>query len=189
MKVNEREIIDNYVEKNRYQESLKSLEKNKRFKDAIKSTEIDKDISKLMELKNIFRETKKTNKEFNTILKKDEEIENQRKMKLSELNENVNLALNKQLKEKNVSIKIEIQKKNLLDNEILRDLDNRNTKENEKRINKKIYLSKFKEDWNDQTLNKTIFIEMDPIEKQINKDLFDEMLNYNSPTRGKFILD
>ena len=43
-------------------------------------------------------------------------------------------------------------------------------KEKEKLIKKRIYIRKFKDDWDNQTKNKLPDIEMDRIEKQIKKN-------------------
>ena len=184
-KLNEREKIDNDVKANKIYESQERLNRQKRCEDALKFSEIDKEMRKLKELKQQMTETEKEKKEFSIISKKNEEIENQRKLKYVEMNRNVILTIKKQLEEKKDMIKTEFKKKCDSDSDSLRNLKNANEIENVKVLNKKINLHKLMDDWDKQKLSKSPSIDMNLTEMQLNKDLIYEMINYRSPKNIK----
>jgi hypothetical protein len=140
---------------------------------------------KLKEIKQQMTETEKEKKEFSIISKKNEEIENQRKLKYVEMNRNVILTIKKQLEEKKDLIKTEFKKKCDYDSDSLRNLKNANEIENVKVLNKKINLHKLMDDWDKQNLSKSPSIDMNLTEMQLNKDLIYEMINYRSPKNIK----
>ena len=183
--LNEREKIDNDVKANKIYESQERLNRQKRCEDALKFSEIDKEMRKLNELKQQMTETEKEKKEFSIISKKNEEIENQRKLKYVEMNRNVILTIKKQLEEKKDMIKTEFKKKCDSDSDSLRNLKNANEIENVKVLNKKINLHKLMDDWDKQKLSKSPSIDMNLTEMQLNKDLIYEMINYRSPKNIK----
>jgi len=184
-KLNEREKIDNDVKANKIYESQERLNRQKRREDALKFSEIDKEMRKLKEIKQQMTETEKEKKEFSIISKKNEEIENQRKLKYGEMNRNVILTIKKQLEEKKDIIKTEFKKKCDYDSDSLRNLKNANEIENVKVLNKKINLHKLMDDWDKQNLSKSPSIDMNLTEMQLNKDLIYEMINYRSPKNIK----
>jgi len=184
-KLNEREKIDNDVKANKIYESQERLNRQKRCEDALKFSEIDKEMRKLKEIKQQMTETEKEKKEFSIISKKNEEIENQRKLKYVEMNRNVILTIKKQLEEKKDMIKTEFKKKCDSDSDSLRNLKNANEIENVKVLNKKINLHKLMDDWDKQKLSKSPSIDMNLTEMQLNKDLIYEMINYRSPKNIK----
>ena len=104
-------------------------------------------------------------------MKKDDEEQKYRRFKYIEMKDIVTSTIKKQIKDKIDHKILEKDKKNYSESNELRNLERINELEKGKLIKKKIYLSKFKDDWDEQILNKAPNREMDENEKQLNKGI------------------
>jgi hypothetical protein len=171
LKLNEREKIENEVNSDVIEKKIKYLDKRKRFLEAEKLSETNKEMQRINKLKLNQQEYEQTSKEISSLIKKDDEEQKYRRFKLIEMKDIVTSTIKKQIKDKNDHNKLEKDKKNYSEINELRNLERINELEKGKLIKKKIYIRKYKDDWDEQILNKAPNREMDENEKQLNKEI------------------
>jgi len=171
LKLNEREKIENEVNSDVIEQKMKYLDKRKSFLEAEKLSESNKEMQRIKKLKLNQQEYDQTSKEISSLMKKDDEEQKYRRFKYIEMKDIVTSTIKKQIKDKIDHKKLEKDKKNYSESNELRNLERINELEKGKLIKKKIYISKFKDDWDEQILNKAPNREMDENEKQLNKGI------------------
>ena len=171
LKLNEREKIENEVNSDVIEQKMKYLDKRKSFLEAEKLSESNKEMQRIKKLKLNQQEYDQTSKEISSSMKKDDEEQKYRRFKYIEMKDIVTSTIKKQIKDKIDHKILEKDKKNYSESNELRNLERINELEKGKLIKKKIYLSKFKDDWDEQILNKAPNREMDENEKQLNKGI------------------
>ena len=171
LKLNEREKIENEVNSDVIEQKMKYLDKRKSFLEAEKLSESNKEMQRIKKLKLNQQEYDQTSKEISSLMKKDDEEQKYRRFKYIEMKDIVTSTIKKQIKDKIDHKILEKDKKNYSESNELRNLERINELEKGKLIKKKIYLSKFKDDWDEQILNKAPNREMDENEKQLNKGI------------------
>ena len=171
LKLNEREKIENEVNSDVIEQKMKYLDKRKSFLEAEKLSESNKEMQRIKKLKLNQQEYDQTSKEISSLMKKDDEEQKYRRFKYIEMKDIVTSTIKKQIKDKIDHKILEKDKKNYSESNELRNLERINELEKGKLIKKKIYLSKFKDDWDEQILNKAPTREMDENEKQLNKGI------------------
>ena len=171
LKLNEREKIENEVNSDVIEHKMKYLDKRKSFLEAEKLSESNKEMQRIKKLKLNQQEYDQTSKEISSLMKKDDEEQKYRRFKYIEMKDIVTSTIKKQIKDKIDHKILEKDKKNYSESNELRNLERINELEKGKLIKKKIYLSKFKDDWDEQILNKAPNREMDENEKQLNKGI------------------
>jgi hypothetical protein len=171
LKLNEREKIENEVNSDVIEKKIKYLDKRKRFLEAEKLSETNKEMQRINKLKLNQQEYDQTSKEISSLIKKDDEEQKYRRFKFIEMKDIVTSTIKKQIKDKNDHNKLEKDKNNYSESNELRNLERINELEKGKLIKKKIYIRKYKDDWDEQILNKAPNREMDENEKQLNKGI------------------
>ena len=171
LKLNEREKIENEVNSDVIEQKMKYLDKRKSFLEAEKLSESNKEMQRIKKLKLNQQEYDQTSKEISSLMKKDDEEQKYRRFKYIEMKDIVTSTIKKQIKDTIDHKILEIDKKNYSESNEVRNLERINELEKGKLIKKKIYLSKFKDDWDEQILNKAPNREMDENEKQLNKGI------------------
>jgi len=171
LKLNEREKIENEVNSDVIEQKMKYLDKRKSFLEAEKLSETNKEMQRINKLKLNQQEYDQTSKEISSLIKKDDEEQKYRRFKFIEMKDIVTSTIKKQIKDKNDHNKLEKDKNNYSESNELRNLERINELEKGKLIKKKIYIRKYKDDWDEQILNKAPNREMDENEKQLNKGI------------------
>lgn len=183
IKLTEKLSLDAELKHHLQLQKINRLNKMKLYVDEIRSNLRDKQIAKINKLELDLKEIEKIRNEIGIINRKGDEKEKERKAKQDELRENVNQAVQKQLIEKKLKIINEKETNMKLDKDILKRMDEKNELEREKSLQQRIKMYKYKEELEEQVLrkDKDKENEMSPIEKRLNKQLLEEMVNYNSP--------
>lgn len=183
IKLNEKYQLDN---DNKFVNSSDKLSHHKKIKsyvEELKSSQKINETIKLHRLKALNDENEKLKKEYMIKSLREIDWENHLKTKKNDLKINVNLTLKTQVRENSENRKKEKYSNENIDKDILRNFASKNKNEDDKMMIKNDLIHKYKTDLNRQIAdnNSKFSTFIDENEKLYNKNIFDEIKNYNSP--------
>jgi hypothetical protein len=175
--------LDSDIKKYLYQKKMNRISKIKLNEEGITNNLREKNLAKLYRIELDLKEAQRIENEIALINRKGEEKDLEIKAKQIELRDNVNQIVQKQLIDKKLKILNEKELNSKLEKDILRKLDERNELEREKSLKNKIKQLKYKQELEQQVLRKSKerHNEMSVLERALNKQLLEEIGNYNSP--------
>lgn len=182
-KLNDKEILDKEVRNHIMQQKINRINKIKQFVDGIKLNEMHKETEKMKDKNLSFIENERIQNEVTNIFRREDEAEKERITNQNKLKETVQFTLQNQLIEKKLRIKSDKEINSKIDKDYLRNLNEIKFIDKEKEIRNRINMNKYKEELDKQCLKKekNKLNEMSILERRLNRQLIEEMINYNSP--------